>query len=124
MADTTAITQMIRSLHDDVEQSDSRPSAEEICARLLAIESLVVAKEIRRVTVAAGAAQPVVPGDAPFKPGEEIAATHPRAVDDEYVVDEDEAEDEAAEAVSDARATHKRKSTVHRATATSHHKKK
>jgi len=41
------LTSAIRALHDDVASNTSRPAADEICARLLAIEALAVADEVR-----------------------------------------------------------------------------
>jgi hypothetical protein len=78
----------IRSLHDDVARSESRPSAEEICSRLLAIEALVVAHQIRQQQDAAKNAHllpqpvPITVDDTPmtiFKVGGKLTATHPRA---------------------------------------------
>jgi hypothetical protein len=78
----------IRSLHDDVARSESRPSAEEICSRLLAIEALVVAHQIRQQQDAAKNAHllpqpvPITVDDTPtatFKPASRRTATHLRA---------------------------------------------
>ena len=85
----TPIAQIIaalHALHDDVQQSESRPSADEICARLLAIEALIVALATRGLVVANAALLPqpvpITVDDTPmtiFKLGGKLTATHPRA---------------------------------------------
>lgn len=58
------ITAALRQLHDEVEASESRPSASEICARLLAIESSIVALETRRKMEVSSRAEAAVPTKA------------------------------------------------------------